>query len=719
LKRLKESCVSGQASAAFSLHKTQDFEGKKLPEDFMRRMGSIPLSSIVRRTALIIFALFFAFSNLLELEVRAQSAIPPSRNQTEINNQAGDAGFRLERTEVAGGSELLTIFGKLDGLARAGDAANEVPLVSVLRDTMGDENPENDRLRYLWMLTYTSPSFSQRAAAFVPFLYTRAGNKERARGQTPPPIIDLAATGKEVWQKVFWAALQSILLDSYGLPLKLATRNYRRNLGDYRKTHIARALAILSLYEAEAGATPVFNASEMQDIQARLMLTEKALGGIVDDIYLPRVYEKQTTLARDVRGHNWELLRQRAEAESLYFEPLELPDGSATHAMLWVARPDLVANRDRRFNSRFLNLANPWRDDRLRYWQGYTETRYFDAEHRPVDANAEGARAVQMIPLGLYGLDYPKIPILLVDFRDGMNPKRREMSRRLLEDVARNVLALSRFGDIPYFLGRTVYDYVTGRRGIDLNQPSRMRTYSQLKLLLSLSASLDSQLRDEINNRLERVSLNPLENDSTAEAQLARDQYAALMAYARKPEGLSARIDRDRRAEMVPLKHGRVEQVLFRLGNLLSFGRYTHREKSTPQMQERLDIKRRLAYHERFLREVAKSSPQIEIVWPIDEVRRSLQFVAEHGAQASGKLASAAARIFNQTQDEETLGLALNCLYRINNETAKTELLRIYRDAKLDAKWRAQSAEYLRLAVKQEQRIAPSDAKAILSVIGQ
>ena len=80
----------------------------------------------------------------------------------------------------------------------------------------------------------------------------------------------------------------------------------------------------------------------MHDIQARLMLTEKTLGGIVDDIYLQRVYEKKTTEARDIRGHNWELLRQTAEAESLYFEPLELPDGSATHAMVWVTREDLT-----------------------------------------------------------------------------------------------------------------------------------------------------------------------------------------------------------------------------------------------------------------------------------------------------------------------------------------------------------------------------------------
>lgn len=618
-----------------------------------------------------------------------------------------------------GGAELLTIFGRLDRPTIEGSTAGEVPLVSVLRDTLGDDNPENDRLRYLWMLTYTSPSFSQRAAAFVPFLYNRVGNKERAKNQTPPPVIDLSATDKEIWNKVFWAALQRILLDTYGLPLKLATRNYRQNLGDYRKTHIASALAILSLYEAETGGTPVFNASEMQDIQARLMLTEKALGGIVDDIHLQRVYEKQTSLTRDVRGHNWELLRQRAEAESLYFEPLQLPDGSATHAMLWVARPDLATNRERKFNSRFLNIATPWRDDRLRNWKGYTETRYFDEEHRPVEANAPGAHAVQMIPLALYGLDYPKIPILLVDFRDGLNPKKREMSRRVLQDVARNILALSYFGDIPYFLGRTVYDYVTGKRGVDFNQPTRMRTYSQLKLLLSLSTSLDPQLRDEINNRLERVSLNPLENDLAAETQVARDQYAALLAYAQKPDGLPKRLDRDRRAEMVPLKHNRASQVMFRLGNLLSFGLYTHREDATPELEARLDIQRRLAYHERFLREVAKSSPQIEVVQNMDEVRRSLRFIAEHGEQASGKAATASARIFAQTQDEETLRLSLNCLYRINNETAKAELLRIYRDAKLDAKWRAQSAEYLRLAVKQEQRIAPSDAKAILSVIGQ
>ena len=666
----------------------------------------------------IAFALLFALSPALQIRLAAQSveraAAPASANQAEQL-------FRLERTPVQGGAELLTIFGRLDGLPREKTETAEVPLVSVLRDTLGDNDPENDRLRYVWMLSYTRPSFLQRLASGVPFLYNRVGSRNNAsRKDAPPPIIDLSKTDREVWNRIFWTALQTIFLDSYGLPLKATTRSYRRNLDDYRKAHMTRALAILSLYEAETGSTPLFTSDEMRDIQARLMLSEKTLGGIVDDIFLQRVFIRQSAQVKDVRGHNWELLRQRAEAEKLYFEPLELPDGSATHALLWVARPDLVAYRNRPFSSRFLNIANPWRDDRLRFWNGYVETRYFDADNRAVAADTPGARPVQMIPLAIYGLDHPKIPILLVDFRDGMNPKWRELSRRVLEDVTRTVLALSRFGDIPYFLSRTVYDFVTGRRGVDINQPSRLRTYSQLKLLLSLNASLDPKFRDEINRRLERVSANPRENDFEAEARIARDQYRALMSYAQDPSGLPARLVLDRREELSSYKkRGNAAEVFSRLANLLSFGLYTRRADVTPDFNERLDRERRMVYYRRFLRLAARSTARVEVTHNMDEVRRALQFVAENGALADGKTAQAVAKIFSQTLDTEARDLALRCLYRINNETAKSELLRIYRDRQTEARWREQSAEYLRLAVREEQRIAPSDAKAIMSVTSQ
>ena len=108
-------------------------------------------------------------------------------------------------------------------------------------------------------------------------------------------------------------------------------------------------------------------------------------------------------------------LRQQAEADGLYFEPLTMPDGTATHALLWISKDDLAAQTERRFSGRFLNISNPWKDKRLKQWNGYSETRYFDAENRrTTDANA--ARRVEMIPLAVYGLNHPKIPALLDRF---------------------------------------------------------------------------------------------------------------------------------------------------------------------------------------------------------------------------------------------------------------------------------------------------------------
>lgn len=685
-----------------------------------KRMRSNQSPPGAKALASLLCTLVLTLSPAARLSVAAQSAAAQTESKL-IVSQTTAAGFRLERLTVAGGAELLTIFGSLDGLSHRDAQSQDVPLVSVLRDTLGDAVSENDRLRYLWMLTYTKPTFKQRAAAAIPFLYKRVDNKRRASKNDPPPaLLDLSATDSEMWNNFFWSALQTIFFDSYTIPLKAATRTFRRNTNDYRTSHLVRALAILSLYEAAHGeGTPVFSATEMHEIQARLMLSQKTLGGLMDDIYLQRVFQKQLSAARDVRGQNWELLRQRAEAESLYFEPLELPDGSATHAMLWVAASDVKQNRDRPFESRFLNIASPWKDKRLQSWEGYTETRYFDAENRAVAPDTQGARRVQLIPLALYGLDHPKIPALLVDFRDQLNPKKREMSRRVLEDAARNVLSLSQFGDLPYFLGRSIYDFVTRRRGMDVNQPTRLRTYSQLKLLLSLSASLNSELREEIAHRMDSVSLNPMENDYLAEAQLARDQYAALVAYARRPDGLPARLDRDRRAEMTPLTHGRAEQVLFRVANILSFGRYVHREETSPELLSRMELKRRLNSHERYLRDVAKTSQQVEVEWDIREVRRSLRFVAENGAAAGQKTVRAAARIFALTADDETRLLCLEALYHVNNETAKNNLLRIYRDQNIDVRWRDLSVQYLRRAVREEQRIAPSDARVILTLVGQ
>ena len=254
-----------------------------------------------------------------------------------------------------------------------------------------------------------------------------------------------------------------------------------------------------------------------------------------------------------------------------------------------------------------------------------------------VAADTPNANQERMIPLAVYGFDFPKIPALLVDFRSNGNVTRREMSRRVLHDVTSNVLQFSQFSSLPYFVGRYGYDYVTGRRGIDVNQGSRLRSYAQLKLLLSVDNELDKDFKDEIADRLESASLNPMENDLEAEAKLARIQYENLMAYAKRPDGLAKKIDKDRRQEMVKLVHSDKERTLFSLAHFFSFGLYTHREKATPELLARMDTRRQLDYHERYLREVAFNSAKPEIDTNVEELKRSLLFISQNGAGSKGE----------------------------------------------------------------------------------
>jgi hypothetical protein len=678
----------------------------------------------------------------------------------ELSTEASAANttqspFRVERLSLAGGSELLTIFGRADGLRTNGRPAPDVPLVSVVRDTLGDNDPENDRLRYVWMLTYTEPTLRKRIAAAIPFLYGHIGNQTRASNRPPAPLIDLANADRQTWNNIFRMALQDLALDNFGIPLRASSRSYRRNSSDYHSAHVAQALSILSVYDrwrrrsrdegellasrqTPAGTeslvktnlvvddrespllrAPAFTTGEMLEMRARLILSGKTLGGLFGLANFHDTVAKHSKDTIDVSGHNWELLRQRAEAEGLYFEPLVMPDGSATHALLWIAKGDREAQANRHFDGRFLNIADPWSDQRLSNWRGYSQKRYFDLDGRPTDASDPRAHPIEMVPLALYGLDHPKIPALLIDFRDGLNPKRRELTRLILRDVAKNILPLPTVGHAVFFLARAPYDWITGRRGMDVNQPSRLRSYSELKLLLALNGSIDPALKNEIERRLEKVSANPLSNDSETEIRLARRQYDSLIDFARRPEGLPARIARDRRAEMVPLEHGPAARLFFSLGNVLTFGRYVHRETATPELSARLELARRMQNHTHLLRDAAKSSPQIEVAWDMTSVTRSLRFIVENGSSTDKQAAHAAAAIFTRTSDAEARRLCLDALARIDNQTARNELLRLYRSEEAASEWRAAIAERLRKAVAADGRMKPSEAESFRNQLGQ
>ncbi len=171
----------------------------------------------VRHKSCLLLALLVVLSPLARTVSLGQN---PQQASVAVEAQSADI-FRFERVPVAGGAELVTVFAKLDGLDTPEDK-KWVPLVTVLRDTLGDFNSENDRLRYVWPLTYTRPTLKQKFLGAIPFLYARVGNQEKVSDKSPPPVMDLAATDNDVWNKIFWAALQSIGPSPYFRSIRLS-----------------------------------------------------------------------------------------------------------------------------------------------------------------------------------------------------------------------------------------------------------------------------------------------------------------------------------------------------------------------------------------------------------------------------------------------------------------------------------------------------------------
>ncbi len=638
----------------------------------------------------------------------AESSPSNSGNPIESKIFSGADGLRIEKKQINVGAELITIFADLSGGEISESNRRDVPLLSILRDTLGDEKPENDRLRYVWLHNFTEPSLTQKIASGIPFFYKNIGTNNRIGDKLPQVSIDLNPSNKNIWNNVFRLLFKQIVLSQANPLLRTSVLQYQNNQKYARQTALMSALALLSIFQTENNER-ILSDAEIRDIHAKIKLSDSLTGAFVQKKYYSRVYQKSLTETESIRGHNWELLRQSCDSANLYFEPLQMPDGSATHAIVWVASEDLKIRQDKSFDSRFLNLKNPWKDARLRDWNGYREVRFYDEENRQVAPDDVHGKPKTMIPLAIYGLDFPKIPVLLVDFRNNQNPRSREISKRLLDDLTRNLLAVSSFGNLPYFFGRTLYEFVTARRGIDLNQASRSGSFSQLQLLLLLDESLDKNFKSQIRSRLDEVSINPL--DSPAAPELARRQYANLIAYSIRPDGLPKKIENDRREELAELKHNRRDKMFFSAAHFFTFGRYTHRERQTGELANEIGLRRELDFHERFLSETAKNSSRPEIDGDLDKIKKSLVFIAENGYSAHQKTVKTIARLFKMSGDQEIRQLALNCLNGINSLTAKNELLLIYRDEKIENYWRNQSAEMLNLAPFEDSQFSADSEK--------
>ncbi len=651
----------------------------------------------------VVFALFLCLLSTAALgqsnvdsDAASASAVPTATGAA--TDDGADLPFSVETIKLENGAELITIFYRMNGTFDRPDTNGErkpLPLISVLRDTLGDDVKENDKLRYVWMLTYTSPTTMQKILSAVPFFYRRVGSKKEAGKSVPRPIMDMSGSSSKLFETVIWEIVRRGYLGPVSGKPKMIWGTWRTNHSQYKKSAIAEALTILSLYEQVSGEKGLTE-RELADINTCLALTDKSFGGeVLRENYL-RASDRIHISGRANAGQTRELLRRFAEAQGLYFEPLEMPDGSAKHAIAWAFAEDLHANKDRPWDGRFLNIKSPWDDKRLLEWKGYSEVRWFDADSREVEPNTPGAVSKTLVPLAIYGLDHPKIPIILVDFRDTGNPKKRETIARAFRDITSDVLSVTQGGGLAVTLGKFLYGFVTGKRGMDINQPSRVRSYAQLKMILAMDESMREQFRREIDDRLEKVSINPLQNDLYAEMSLARGQYRNLVEYAKSSSQLGKKLEKDRINEMTLAAYGGKMPKKYSIARILTFGLYKHRLKPTAELMAKADVQRQLDFHERRIRETAYFSVRPEVDSNVPELMRSLNFVAAKGDPAGSRTADAIAKIFASTLRDDIRDACLASLFKIESKAAENALAGIYNDKTFDARWREAASQYLK-----------------------
>lgn len=239
--------------------------------------------------------------------------------------------YYWQTTPVGDTADLLTLICRSRSVEAGGK--RDIPLVAVLRDTLGDSDPEDDRISCVWLLPYSRISAKQNILSAIPFFSGHVGQGVGVDTQKAP-IADLTQSGHPTLEALGRNILQWTVLDRSTTPLRAASRAYRANQLDSERLHLEEAISYLEAAPVSDNRS-VPTQKQVDTIIARLDLRKRLLGGLVTESRAAHIGEKSRLERDSVRIRNWELLRGCADKTGLFFEPLDIAGTTAHHAILW------------------------------------------------------------------------------------------------------------------------------------------------------------------------------------------------------------------------------------------------------------------------------------------------------------------------------------------------------------------------------------------------
>ena len=542
---------------------------------------------------------------------------------------------------------------------------SEVPLVSVLRDTLGDSSSKNDRVSYAWLLTAPQPGIGRKLLAAVPFFYWRLGKgSKKVTSGSLRPQVDLTAPQNSMLAGLSRKIVQWSALDPLAMWARAPSRSYQSNSSDDERFHLEETISYLR-HAPTSDEPDSLSEQQVMTVIARLELRKQMLGGLVDDKHAARFAEESSFEEERVRSHNWELLRQCAEKTGLYFEPFELSGEKEQYAILWYPEGIAAPGQGTALKSvwKLLKISDPYADQRLQSWEGLSFKRRLDESGRLLPEGSLTGQEIRMIPLGFYSLTYPNVPLLLVDFRDKLHVRRHEMLQRAITELTSGIIGISHLTNWYYYAGAIAYNFVSSRHGSAVSQAKRLDSYAQFQANLSLDRKIDRKLYAELSRRANSLRVSPLDSAAENSIHLAKSRYALLLSQTEKGSALLSRLNNDRRAEAATFGQSVKSSVAHNLLHMGTLGLYTQRAGAEQFNLAQLDKQRRFQYSLELLDRAIRNGTTPETAYDAASMRQAVSALTQlAGSVGSRGLREHALHTVNQvaalTRDP---GLEANC----------------------------------------------------------